>query len=43
MGPKSRLFAYSILSPDSRFAHLKVENAESLRLYPQIFPFGGDY
>ena len=43
MGRKSRLFAYSISSPDSQFADLGVEIAESLRPCPRIFPFCGDY
>jgi hypothetical protein len=43
MGRKSRLFAYSISSPDSQFADLEVEIAESLRPCPRIFPFCGDY
>jgi hypothetical protein len=43
MGRKSRLFAHSISSPDSRFAELEVEIAESLRSCPRIFPFCGDY
>ena len=42
-GRKSRLFAHSTLSPDSRFAGLEVEIAESLRPCPQIFPFYEDY
>src|SRR5258708_17679438 len=43
MGRKSRLFAHTISSPDSGFAGLEVEIAESLRPCPQIFPFCGDY
>ena len=43
MGRKSRLFAHSISSPDSQFADLEVEIAESLRPCPRIFPFCGDY
>ena len=43
MGRKSRLFAHSISSPDSRLADLEAEIAESLRPCPQIFPFWGDY
>jgi hypothetical protein len=42
MGRKSRLFAYSISSPDTRFARQEVEIAESLRPCPRIFPFCGD-
>ena len=43
MGRKSRLFAHSLWSPDSRFAELEGEMAESLRPFTQIFPFCGDY
>jgi hypothetical protein len=43
MGRKSRLFAHSISSLDSRFAELGVEIGESLRPCPRIFPFWGDY
>jgi hypothetical protein len=43
MGRNSRLFAHSISSPDSQFAHLEVEIAESLRPCSRIFPFCGDY
>jgi len=43
MGRKSRLFAHSLWSPDSRFTELEAEIAESLRPFPRIFPFWGDY
>ena len=43
MGRKSRLFAHSLWSPDSRFAELAAEIPESLRPFLQIFPFWGDY
>src|SRR4051794_40632310 len=43
MGRKSRLFAYSISSPNSEFADLEVKIAESLRPCPRKFPFCGDY
>jgi len=43
MGRKSRLFAYSISFPNSDFADLEVEIAESLRLCLRKFPFCGDY
>src|SRR5258705_13635007 len=43
MGRKSRLFAHSLSSLDSRFAEVETEIAESLRPSPQIFPFWGDY
>jgi hypothetical protein len=43
MGRKSRLFTHSTSSPDSRFADLEVEIAESLRPCPRLFPFCGDY
>jgi hypothetical protein len=42
-GRKSRLFAYSISSPDSQLADHEVEIAESLRPCPRIFPFCSDY
>jgi hypothetical protein len=41
-GRKSRLFAYSISSPDSQFTDLNGEIPESLRPCPRIFPFCGD-
>jgi hypothetical protein len=43
MGRKSRLFALSLWSPDSRFAEHEAQIAESLRPFRQIFPFWGDY
>src|SRR5437763_9625193 len=43
MGRKSRLFMHSLSSLDSHSAELEVEMAESLRPYPRIFPFCGDY
>jgi len=43
MGRKSRLFPHSISSLNAEFASLEVEITESLRPYPQIFPFCGDY
>ena len=39
MDRKSRLFAHSILSPDSWVADIEVEIDESLRSCPRIFPF----
>jgi hypothetical protein len=38
-GPEIRLFVHSVLSPNSWFAEVEVQMAESLRPYPQIFPF----
>src|SRR5882757_1170334 len=38
-GRKCRLFAHSISSPDTQFAGLEVETAESLRPCLEIFPF----
>ena len=43
IGPKSGLFARSPSSLNSRFGEPEGEFAESLRPYPQIFPFCGDY
>jgi len=47
MGKKSRVFAHLILSPNSRFADLEVEIAESLLPYPRTLGFaetvGGDW
>src|SRR6267142_2377860 len=43
MGRKSRLFAHSLSSLDSRFAGHETEIAKSLRPFPRIFPFWGDY
>ena len=43
MGRKSRLFAHSLSSPDSRFAGHEAEIAKSLRPFPRIFPFWGDF
>ena len=43
MRRKSRLFAHSLWSPDSRLAELEAEIGENLRQFPQIFPFWGDY
>lgn len=43
MRRKSRLFAHSLWSPDSRFAELEAGIVESLRAFPRIFPFRGDY
>ena len=42
MARKSLLFAHSLWSPDSHFAGLEAEIAESLRQFPQMFPFWGD-
>jgi hypothetical protein len=43
MRRKSRLFAHWLRSPDSRFAEEETEIPESLRPFPRIFPFCGDY
>jgi hypothetical protein len=47
MGRKSRLFAHSRSSPDSRFGELEGQIAKSLRPCPRISPFaeiiGGDW
>jgi hypothetical protein len=43
MGRKSRLFVHSLASLGSGFAELEAQIAESLRSFPQIFPFWGDY
>jgi hypothetical protein len=43
MRRKSRLFAHSFYSPDSRFAELEAEIAERLRPSPQKFPFFADH
>jgi hypothetical protein len=43
MGRNSRLFARSVLSPDSQRADPRARFAESLRPRPEIFPFCGDY
>ena len=43
MGRKSRLLAHLISSPDSQFADLGAQTAESLQPCPQTFPFCGDY
>jgi hypothetical protein len=43
MGRKSRLLAHWLRSPDSRFAEEEAEIPESLRPFPRIFPFCGDY
>ena len=42
-GPEIPAFAHSISSPDSRFAGLPMEFAESLRSCRRVFPFCGDY
>jgi hypothetical protein len=42
MGRKSRHFAHSLPSPDSRLAEIEAEIPESLWPYPQIFAFCGD-
>ena len=42
-GRKSRLFTHSVWSPNSWLAEVEEEIAESLRAYPQTFPFCGDY
>jgi hypothetical protein len=41
MGRKSQLLAHLVSSSDSQFAEVKVEIAESLRPWSQIFPFCG--
>jgi hypothetical protein len=43
MGRKSRLFAHSLSSLDSRFAGHEAEIAKSLRPFRRIFPFWGDF
>ena len=43
MGRKSRLFAHSLSSLDSRFAGREAGIAKSLRSFPRIFPFWGDF
>jgi hypothetical protein len=43
MARKSWLFAHSVSSPDSWCAKVEVQTAESLRPFPQISPFCGDY
>ena len=42
-GRKQRSFAFSLRSPNSYFALLAGQIAESLRPFSKIFPFSGDY
>jgi hypothetical protein len=42
-GPEIRAFANSSSSPNAGSAEVKADIAESLRPYPQIFPFWRDY